>query len=150
MTCKLFEEDDSRIRKKIERDSKYMDVHTPISSPMKTCLHSEKSRDEITSDFTLLIKHQNHHYVAWFALTRRFFKEDQSRRWSNRRGDRKSIWMHAPRSHDLWKRVYIAWKVGMNSCVISHSSLNIQIISMLLDLHWPVGSLRRISQEDEI
>ena len=41
-----------------------MDAHTPISLPMKTCLHSEKSRDEITSDFTLLIKHQNHQYVA--------------------------------------------------------------------------------------
>ena len=66
--------------RKSKRDWKYMDAHTPIFPPMKTCLHSEKSRDEFTSDFTWLIKHQNHQYVASFALTRRFFEEDQSRR----------------------------------------------------------------------
>ena len=72
---KMSQEED-QVEEEIERDWKCMDARTPISSPMKTCLHSEKSRDEFTSVFTWLIKHQNHQYVAWFALTRRFFKED--------------------------------------------------------------------------
>ena len=46
----FFEEDESK--DKVERDLKYTDAHTPISWPMKTCLHSEKSKDEYMSDFT--------------------------------------------------------------------------------------------------
>ena len=57
-------QEEDQVEEEIERDWKCMDARTPISSPMKTFLHSEKRRDEFTSDFTLLIKHQNHQYVA--------------------------------------------------------------------------------------
>ena len=56
-------QEEDQVEEEIERDWKCMDARTPISSPMKTCLHSKKRRDEFTSDFTLLIKHQNQ-YVA--------------------------------------------------------------------------------------
>ena len=54
--------------------------------------------------------------------------------------------MHTPRLYDLWKRVFKAREVMMNSWVISHSWLYIKIISMLLNLDWRIvldGELTR-------
>ena len=46
-----------------------------------------------------------------------------------------TISVHTPWTYDLWKRVFTAREVGMNSCVISHSWLHIKIIDRLLSLH---------------